>query len=154
MTILIIRDLSTDCGAEKRFSSGTVFLDYRGGYTENYFGLRDSGFYEFWQMSTGFTYNYENILTFRADGSFANNDYIQAPIERLQNISQQKDDVWRGNIFVGYRITPFLTFELEYNYLDQDSNRDTDSYIDNRITGRLVINFQKAYQRGSNERKQ
>ena len=60
----------------------------------------------------------------------------------------------RGNIFVGYRITPFLTFELEYNYLDQDSNRDTNSYIDNRITGRLVINFQKAYQRGSNERKQ
>ena len=69
---------------EKQFSSGTVFLDYKGGYTENYFGLRDSGFYEFWGITTGVTYNYENILTFRADGSFANNDYIQAPIERLQ----------------------------------------------------------------------
>ena len=121
---------------------------------KTYFGLRDSGFYEFWRISTGVTYNYENILTFRADGSFANNDYIQAPIERLQNISQKKDDIWSGNIFIGYKITPFLAFELEYNYLDQNSNRDTNSYIDNRITGRLVVNFQKAYQRGSNERKQ
>jgi len=139
---------------EKQFSSGTVFLDYRGGFTENYFGIRDSGFYEFWGINTGVTYNYENVLTFRADGSFANNDYIQAPIEKLQNISQRKDDVWGGNIFIGYRITPFLAFELEYNYLDQVSNRVTDSYIDNRITGRLVVNFQKAYQRGSNEGKQ
>lgn len=139
---------------EKRFSTGTVFMDYRGGFTENYFGIRDSGFYEFWRVSTGFTYNYENILTFRADGSFANNDYIQAPLEKLQNIGQKKDDIWSGNIVVGYKITPFLAFEFEYNYLDQASNRNIDSYIDNRITGRLVINFQKAYQRGSNERKQ
>ena len=49
---------------------------------------------------------------------------------------------------------PFLAFELEYNYLDQTSNRVENSYIDNRITGRLVVNFQKAFQRGSNERKQ
>ena len=111
--------------------------------------FRDSGFYEFWGITTGVTYTYENVLTFRADGSFANNDYIQAPIERLQNISQRKDDIWSGNIFVGYKITPFLAFELEYNYLDQNSNRDTNSYIDNRITGRLVVNFQKAYQKGA-----
>jgi|GEM_PF-5265175 len=139
---------------EKRFSNGTVFMDYRGGFNENYFGLRDSGFYEFWQVSTGFTYNYENILTFRADGSFANNDYMQAPLEKLQNIAGKKDDIWSGNIVIGYKITSFLGFELEYNYLDQASNRNIDSYIDNRITGRLVINFQKAFQRGSNERKQ
>jgi hypothetical protein len=139
---------------EKRFSSGTIFMDYRGGYTENFFGLRDSGFYEFWGISTGFTYNYENILTFKADGSFANDDYITTPIDRLQGIARRKDDVWRGNILIGYRITPFLTFELEYNYVDQASNRNTDYFIDNRITGRLVINFQKDYQKGSNGRNQ
>jgi hypothetical protein len=135
---------------EKSFSSGTAFLDYRGGATENYFGVRDSGFYEFWLVSTGYTYNYKDILTFRADGSFVNYDYIQAPVERLQNISQRKDDVWQGNILLGYKITPFLTFEIEYNYIDQASNRKTDSYIDNRFTGRLVINFQK----GTNGRNQ
>jgi len=140
--------------AEKQLSSGTIFLDYKGGYTENFFGLRDSGFYEFWRINTGVTYNYENIFTFRADGSFANNDYIRASIDRLQGIPRQKEDVWSGNVFVGYRITPFLSFELEYNYLDQVSNRDTNSYIDNRITGRLVINFQKDYQKGFNERRQ
>jgi hypothetical protein len=133
---------------EKSFSAGTVFLEYRGGATENYFGVRDSGFYEFWLVSTGCTYNYKDILTFRAAGSFVNYDYIQAPIERLQNISQRKDDVWQGNILLGYKITPFLTFEIEYNYIDQASNRKTDSYIDNRIAGRLVINFQKDYQKG------
>jgi hypothetical protein len=133
---------------EKQFSSGTVFLDYRGGATENYFAVRDSGFYEFWLVSTGYTYNYKNILTFRADGSFANYDYIQAYLEKLQNISQRKDDVWQGNILLAYKITSFLTFEIEYNYLDQSSNRKTDSYIDNRITGRLVINFLQDYQKG------
>ena len=139
---------------EKQFSSGTVFLDYKGGFNENYFGIRDSGFYEFWLVSTGCTYNYENILTLRADGSFTNNDYIQAPIEKLQNIAQQKNDVWQSNIFVGYRITPFLTFELEYSYLNSNSNRVANSYIDNRITGRLVINFLKDYQKGFNGRNQ
>jgi hypothetical protein len=140
--------------AEKQFLSGTVVLDYKGGYTENFFGIRDSGFYEFWEITAGFTYKYENIFTFRADGSFANNDYVQTPAEKLQNISQRKDDVWQGNILLGYKITPFLAFELEYNYIDQNSNRDTDYYIDNRITGRLVVNFQKAYQGNSNERRQ
>lgn len=139
---------------EKQFSSGTVFLEYKGGYTENYFGIRDSGFYELWAISTGFTYNYENILTFKATSSFTNNDYIQTPTEKLQNISPQKTDVWQSNVFVGYRITPFLTFELEYSYLDSNSNRVTNSYIDNRITGRLVINFQKNYQKGTDGRNQ
>lgn len=135
---------------EKSFSAGAVFLDSQGGATENYFGVRDSGFYEFWLVSTGYTYNYKDILTFRADGSFANYDYIQAPLQRMQNISQRKDDVWRGNILLGYNITSFLTFEIEYKYIDQVSNRKTDSYIDNQFTGRLVINFQKNYQKGTN----
>ena len=139
---------------EKRFSSGTIFMDYRGGYTENFFGLRDSGFYEFWGISTGFTCNYKNILTFRADGSFTNNDYITTPSDRLQGIPRRKDDVWQSNIFAGYRITPFLSFELEYSYLDSNSNSVTNSYIDNRITGRLVINFRKDYQKGSNGQNQ
>jgi hypothetical protein len=133
---------------EKQLSSGSVFMDYRGGATANYFAVRDSGFYEFWLVSTGYAYNYKNILTFRADGSFTNYDYIQAPLEKLQNISQRKDDVWQGNILLGYNITSFLAFEIEYNYFDQSSNRKTDSYIDNRITGRLVINFLKDYQKG------
>ena len=109
-----------------------VNLKWESGSSSNYFANRDSGFSKFWRISTRITYQYRERLEFRIRGSYGYREYY--------------DD--RGTIDLGrsnredykYRITPLIAYdllqnygflkklslELEFNYSENDSNRDFD----------------------------
>lgn len=139
--------LITSLEIEKATENLTVNLNWESGYNAYYFAIRDSGFSEFWRLSTDLTYNYHEILELSCGGLYGYNEY---PYGRgdLRFASEEREEYrYAANISLIYHIVRDyfflnnLSFEIEFNHVELDSNFDSEYYINNQCTGRITATF-------------
>jgi hypothetical protein len=137
---------------EKSLEDLTLSLNWESGYSANYFAVRDSGFSEFWRLSTNLTYNYLDKLEFRCTGSYGYEEFKDTRLgsglvaEELTGEEREDYTYAAGILFTYHIIRNYLflndlSFEMEFRHVELDSDLDTQYYINNQYTLRLTATF-------------
>jgi len=132
---------------EKTIRDLTLNLRWRSGYSASYFAIRDSGFSEFWRISTNLTYNYRDRLEFFIRGSYGYREYTEDREDTGFEFDDREDYRYTVNTAITYHILrnyhflSDLSFEIGFNHIELDSNFDRDRYINNQFIGRLTVTF-------------
>lgn len=124
-----------------------VDLRWESGSSANYFAVRDSGFTEFWRISNNLTYRYHERLEFKIRSSYGYREYIDNRGDIIPGRKNREDYRYETRTLITYYmlqnfgILKYLSLELEFNFTENDSNRDDDYYINRSYTGRIVASF-------------
>lgn len=125
----------------------TFSLKWNSGSSANYFSNRDSGFSKFWRISNELIYRYQNRLEFKLLGSYGYREYTDDRGDIIQGRENREDYKYSLNPLITYYLLQnvgflkHLSLEFEFNYSENDSNRDADYYINRSYTGRIVAAF-------------
>ena len=72
--------------------------------------------------------------------SYQEREYLDNQTEPVTGqLKKRHDEIWSGGVAGFYNIQKWLQARLEYQYLDDKSNFDKYSYIDNRIIFKLIF---------------
>jgi hypothetical protein len=110
----------------------TVSLLGEAGFGEDFFSAETFGFYEFWRA--GFNGKFELLERLWAEGYF----FIER--DRYADIGRA-DRYLNVRGLLSYQFLKWFFFSVEYTYNNRDSNRDFDSYRDNRYFGRFTFQY-------------
>ena len=130
-------------------STKNIFVDlkWESGSSANFFALRDSGFTEFWRISNTLTYRYHERLEFKIRSSYGYREYLDDRgdiVPRRKNREEYRYDtktLITYHMLQNYGFLKNLSLEFEFNYSENDSNRDFDYYINRSYTGRIIATF-------------
>ena len=137
---------------QKRIRNLSFTVGWESGYSASYFSSLDSGFYKFWRISTGVNYTYQERLSWDINGSYGFYDYKDLRTsdveEAVQFINEGRED-YRYNfttklaysLIKNYWYLSDLSLEVEYRFVELDSDLDTDYYINNQSAVRLTARF-------------
>jgi hypothetical protein len=119
-------------------------LDWENGYETEYFAYRDSGSYEYWEISTDITYSYSNRLTFSFRGSYGFDDFEDfRSLDEFQTSAREnrEDYIYRTRLNINYQLFENIFLNFEFRHDETDSNQDEEYYIVNRCIGRITATF-------------
>ena len=124
-----------------------VNLKWESGSSANYFANRDSGFSKFWRISTRLAYRYSDRLELELRGSYGYREYTDDRGNIDFGRNNREDYRYTFNPLIAYDLLhnvgflKTLSLELEFNYSQNDSNRDSIYYINRSYTGRIIAAF-------------
>jgi hypothetical protein len=132
---------------EKATENLTMGINWESGYSANYFAVRDSGFSEFWRLSTNLTYNYHDKLEFSCRGAYGYDEYTYG--REGEGFASEAREDYRYNfntqltyyIVRNYLFLRELLLELEFHHVENDSSLDSDYYINNQFMARITATF-------------
>ena len=122
-------------------------MKWESGSSANYFVNRNSGFSKFWRISTRLDYRYHERLEFKIRGSYGYREYTDARGVIDSERNNREDYTYSISPLITYHILQNygylknLSLELEFNYSENDSTRDSISYIKKLYTGRIIAAF-------------
>ncbi len=132
---------------EKTTRNLILNLRWESGYSASFFAIRDSGFSEFWRISTNLTYNYRDRLEFLIRGSYGYNEYTEDREDTGFEFDDREDYRYTVNTAItyhmlrNYHFLSDLSLEIGFNHVELDSNSDGSYYINNRCIGKLTATF-------------
>jgi len=111
----------------RTFARGSLDLKASTGYREQYIAAENLGFTEYYTASASLTYQLLERLTTNISGFFWRDEYKDVEPKR-------NDDTWQGLVGLNYRLLPWLSSSLSYQYRRVESNLRENDYTDNRVT--------------------
>lgn len=133
--------LNSMVGLTRTTPRTTLSLNWTSGYETEYYTYRDAGSYEYWNFSASGTYNYSSRLIFGLRSSYGYRDYTTDRSDIADPEVGREDYVYRINASASYQLFRHINLELLFDHEEDDSNITEDSYIVNRVTGRITASY-------------
>ncbi|HXX36163.1 MAG TPA: outer membrane beta-barrel protein [Thermodesulfobacteriota bacterium] len=120
-----------DIVLKQRTEKTTYTLGFQGGYTEDYFTAQNLGFAKYNQVIGTITHQLMERLTVTVSGRY----------QRPKFNNGRLDNIWGGTTGASYRILKWLTLGLEFSYVGDHSNIETNDYTDFRGIFRVTATY-------------
>jgi len=118
---------SCDVGLTKSEERTSYTLSFQGGYREDYFTAQNLGFAKYYRAIASIRHTLAQRVTLGVSGA----------IERAEYASDQKDWIYSARGYASFQLLRWLSLSLEASHRGDESNVDTQDYIENRVLLRL-----------------
>jgi len=108
-------------------TDGSISVNGSVGYDRAFFGAENLGFNPYYEVAGNITHLLSRRLTGSLVAGYRRNVYIDETPDR-------EDALWRAGVGLAYQALSWLTFNLDYDYRQLNSNVDTNDYTENRGT--------------------
>jgi hypothetical protein len=120
---------------------GLFQLSGSSGYEESQLGTDNLGFTVYYGANALFQYSMTRELSSSVDCSYRNNDYVNTG---NSSIDDRTDKIMSASWRLDWDVKRWLRAAFQYRFRQNDSNRNANDYIENRILVSLTfIPFQK-----------